>query len=212
MEKKALIVVDMQKDFYRGGSLAVPKSEQILEPINSVITWFKQHHELVVATQDLHPVEHVSFVNSEKWFANNPNLKSYWDNNDHWPTHCVIGTQGQTFVDGLAVNNLDQVFYKGTDLLTDAYSVFSNTNKKGDHLDCHRYLQDHQVNHLYLCGLAMDYCVYHTAMDAIKLGYQVTLILDATAPVHTDQYDAIKQQYLGLGVNFITIGELDALR
>lgn len=207
-QNSALIIVDMQKDFYVWGSLEVKKSDQILEPINRLINWFNTKKQLVVATQDLHPSEHISFNDNEKIFATNPDLKKYWDANDHWPKHCVIGTNGQTFVDGLNTQGISRVFYKGTDLLTDAYSVFSNTNKNGDNLDCDKYLKSHNITHIYLCGLAMDYCVYYTAMDAVKLGYQVTLVTDATVPVDCGELDKIKHNYSQLGVDLITSQQL----
>jgi nicotinamidase/pyrazinamidase len=174
----ALIVVDIQNDFCPGGALAVPHGDEVVPIANAVIA----RVPLVVATQDFHPRDHGSFA------ANHPGKAPYAQIDLHglaqvlWPVHCVQGTSGAEFHPDLAMGKITKVFPKGTDATVDSYSgFFDNGKRKGTGLD--EYLRSRQVTELYVLGLATDYCVRATVLDALGLGYSTTLIADGCRAV-----------------------------
>lgn len=168
----ALIVVDLQNDFCSGGALAVPDAEAILPAVHRAMDAV----DLVVATQDWHPADHGSFA------ANHPGQKPF-DLGDLsgapqvlWPVHCVQWTAGACFHPGLDTRRLARVFPKGTDPTVDSYSgFFDNQRRHATGLDA--WLRGQGVDAVHLVGLATDYCVKATALDAADLGYTTTLIL-----------------------------------
>ena len=188
---KALIVVDVQNDFVTGGALAVPEGERVVPLCNALARSF----DLVVATQDWHPADHGSFA------ANHPGRKLGEVIDLHglqqilWPVHCVQNTRGAQFVSGLDAARITRVFQKGTDPGIDSYSGFFDTGHRrstglGD------YLKSKNVTDVYVCGLATDYCVKFTALDAKSLGFNVTLIEDACRGVNLrpgDVAEAVEQ-------------------
>ena len=158
---KALLVIDVQNDFCPGGSLAVKEGDQIVSGINRFMPQF----DLVVASQDWHPENHGSFaVNHEKTPGELIELNGLTQ--ILWPKHCVQGSAGAEFHAELNTDEIDAVFTKGENPLIDSYSAFydnGHLNKTG--LD--DYLKSKQVTELFLCGLATDYCVKFTALDAV---------------------------------------------
>lgn len=171
---KALIIVDMQNDFMPGGALAVPEGDLIIDRINELQNKF----ELIVATQDWHPANHKSFASQHE--GKNPFdvIELNGLQQTLWPDHCIQGTPGANLHQDLNTNRIEAIFRKGTNPEIDSYSgFFDNGRKKNTGL--HGYLQDRKVDAVYVCGLAADYCVYYTAMDALSLGYS-TSILDAS--------------------------------
>jgi nicotinamidase/pyrazinamidase len=174
----ALILVDLQNDFVEGGALAVPGGRALIPRVNEI----QGHFDLVVATQDWHPANHGSFA------ANHPGKKVF-DSIELgslpqtlWPVHCVQRTHGADFVSGLNRERWAAVFQKGTDPEIDSYSGFFDNDKRratglGD------FLKKRGVNRVYVLGLATDYCVKFTALDAVSLGFQTTLIEDASRGV-----------------------------
>ena len=181
---KALIVVDVQNDFCPGGALAVSKGDAIVPGINKIAEAF----ELVITTQDWHPADHGSFA------ANHPGAKPYDDGTLSgrpqvlWPTHCVQGTTGAAFHPDLRVRAMN--FVKGTDKDADSYSGFFDDDGKTTGL--HEVLQAHQALDLFVCGLATDYCVKFTVLDALRIGYQVSVIEDLCRAVNLTPGDAQK--------------------
>jgi nicotinamidase/pyrazinamidase len=176
---KALIIVDVQNDFVPGGALAVPQGDQVVPICNALARSF----ELVVATQDWHPKEHGSFA------ANHPGHKvgEVIDLNGLpqilWPVHCVQNTRGAEFVPGLDISRFARAFRKGTDPGIDSYSgFFDNCHRKATGLG--EYLKSHKASDVCVCGLATDYCVKFTALDAKSLGFNVTLVEDASRGVN----------------------------
>lgn len=169
----ALILVDLQNDFCPGGALAVPEGDAVIPIANLLAPRFS----LVVATQDQHPADHLSFASSHVG-------KKPYDVIDLdglpqvlWPPHCVQGTSGADFHPELDRSRITHVVPKGTDPRIDSYSGFYDNGKRkatglGD------YLQQRRVKHLYVLGLATDYCVKATVLDAVRLGFEVTLIED----------------------------------
>ena len=164
---KTLVIVDVQNDFCPGGALAVPEGDQLIEPINRLQGDF----DLVVATQDWHPPDHGSFA------ANHPGRQVGEEIELHglpqilWPIHCVEGTPGAEFHPKLDRSRIARVFHKGTDPTVDSYSaLFDNAHRRATGLG--DYLKERGVTDLTICGLATDYCVLATALDAVALGFK----------------------------------------
>jgi nicotinamidase/pyrazinamidase len=170
----ALVVVDVQNDFLPGGALAVPRGDEIIPLVNQL----QKQFELVVATQDWHPRNHGSFA------ANHPGKKP----GDRimlegieqilWPIHCVQNTTGAQFAADLATERFARIFQKGIDPKIDSYSTFfDNAHRRATGLG--DYLKERSITDVYLCGLATDYCVKYSALDAQQLGFNAHVIVDA---------------------------------
>lgn len=170
----ALLLIDIQNDFLPGGALAVPGGDEIIPIVNALIPKF----ELVVATQDWHPADHGSFA------TNHPgkNVFEMADLNGLpqvlWPVHCVQNTGGALFAPALETRGITKVFPKGTDPKIDSYSGFFDNGKRGD-TGLAAWLREQGATELTLCGLATDYCVKFTALDALECGFRVNLHLAA---------------------------------
>jgi nicotinamidase/pyrazinamidase len=168
MTLKALVIVDVQNDFCPGGALPVPEGDLVVPIINEL----QSHFDLVVATQDWHPPNHLSFA----------------DNGGIWPVHCVQQTCGAEFLPQLNQERISRVFQKGQDWEIDSYSgFFDNDHKRATGLG--QYLKEAGVDEVYVCGLATDYCVLFTALDARRLGFETTLIEDACRGVEVQPGD-----------------------
>jgi nicotinamidase/pyrazinamidase len=152
----AFIVVDPQNDFLPGGTLAVPDGNRIFEPINRLMPQFSY----VVATRDWHPRNHAYFQ----------------ANGGPWPWHCLARTRGAQFSPKLTGEQIDDVISKGTDSETDGYSGFAAT-------DLAAKLRKHGVARVFIAGLATDYCVRATALDALDAGFRVVVLTDAIAAI-----------------------------
>ena len=170
----ALILIDIQNDFLSGGALAVPEGDAVIPVCNAM----RDRFDLVVATQDWHPRDHGSFA------ANHPghSVGQVIDLNGLtqilWPVHCVQNTPGAHFAKDLRLLSTDRVFQKGTDPAIDSYSgFFDNGHRKSTGLDA--FLKNKSVTDIFVAGLATDYCVKFTALDARSLGYNVHLVVDA---------------------------------
>ncbi len=173
---KALILVDIQNDFMPGGALAVPRGDEVIRVANTLIADHRRDGALVVATQDWHPANHGSFASQNE--GQNAGDLHELDGLPQvmWPDHCVQDTSGADFVDGLSLGDAE-VFRKGTDVQVDSYSGFFDNGKRGaTGLDA--WLKAREVSSLTICGVATDYCVKFTALDARALGYDVRLILE----------------------------------
>lgn len=161
----ALIIVDVQNDFCPGGKLAVTDGDQVVPLINRL----QSHFELVVATQDWHPADHSSFSH------NSPD--------GIWPEHCVQGSPGAEFVNELDNTRIAKVIRKGTDSNVDSYSgFFDNDHQTSTGMS--DYLRGVGIKEVYVVGLATDYCVKFTALDAVAEGFVATLVVDATRGVN----------------------------
>jgi len=171
--KSALIIVDIQNDFLPGGALAVPGGDEVIPVANRLMKRF----DLVVATQDWHPANHGSFA------ANHPGHRPgdvvQLDGLPQvlWPVHCVQGTYGAEFATELNSSRITRVFRKGTDAAIDSYSgLFDNKHRRSTGLA--EYLRDEGIKTVNVLGLAIDYCVKFTALDAVDAGFEVLLIED----------------------------------
>jgi nicotinamidase/pyrazinamidase len=181
---RALILVDIQNDFVPGGALAVREGHLVVPIANRLMPMF----DLVVATQDWHPADHGSFA------ANHPgkNVGEIIELNGLpqvlWPVHCVQFTSGAAFVRGLEVERIDQVFQKGTDPAIDSYSgFFDNGHRRATGMG--DWLSARNIRDVWVMGLATDYCVKFTALDARSLSLNVTLIEDGCRGVNLKQGD-----------------------
>lgn len=153
--KRALLIVDVQNDFCPGGTLAVKDGDKIIPVINSIIDKF----DVVVSSQDWHPVDTIHF--------------------EKWPAHCVSNLDGADFHPDLNIDKIDLKLLKGTENKDDGYSAFEATNAS-----LSEYLEQEEITDIYICGLATDYCVRASALDALKLGIRTTVITDAIAAVN----------------------------
>ncbi len=170
----ALILVDLQNDFLPGGALAVAEGDRVVPLANRLQRAF----ELVVATQDWHPAGHRSFAANHAGRTPGEGIELDGLNQVLWPAHCVQGSAGAAFAAGLEMNRVEAIFRKGTDPRVDSYSgFFDNGHRRATGLG--GYLTGRGASRVAVCGLATDYCVKFTALDARRLGFDVTLIADA---------------------------------
>ena len=171
---KALILTDLQNDFCPGGALPVPEGDAVIPLANRL----QERFELVVATQDWHPADHGSFAVSHPGHEPGETIELEGLKQILWPVHCVQSSAGAEFHPGLDTSRVARVFRKGTDPRVDSYSCFfDNGHRKATGLG--DYLQQRNVTDVYLCGLALDYCVKYSALDAVGLGFTTWLIRGA---------------------------------
>lgn len=201
-KSSALIIVDVQNDFVEGGSLAVSGGKAIVPIINKLMPMF----ETVIATQDWHPQNHCSFaVNHGKSVGEVINING--QKQVLWPVHCLQNSYGAQLVEELNQSAITHFQRKGEQADMDSYSAFfDNAGQNPTGLE--KYLKTAQVNSLYVCGIALDYCVKYTCLDAISLGFDTRLITDANASVSVkDGYIAIKE-IQAAGVKLVSSNEL----
>ena len=189
---RALILVDLQNDFLPGGALAVPDGDAVIPIANKLQ---RAPFDVIVATQDWHPRDHGSFAPNHRGKTPGEVVNLNGLRQILWPVHCVQNTPGADFAPALDVSRLDRIIHKGTDPWIDSYSTFfDNGHRKSTGLD--RYLKSRGVSDVYLAGLATDYCVKFSALDARQLGFNVTVIEDACRGInlrHGDVDAAIDQ-------------------
>lgn len=181
---KALIIVDMENDFMPGGALGVQGADQLIPIINALILKFP----LVISCQDFHPVDHVSFASShpDKNVGEIIHVKNF--DQVLWPSHCVRSTFGAEMVSGLKKEKITRFFHKGTDKHIDSYSVFfDNARLKSTGLA--DFLKSQNVDEVYLAGVATDYCILYSSLDALDLGLSVFVIIDACRPINLQAND-----------------------
>lgn len=192
---KALVVVDLQYDFLPGGTLAVNKGDEIIPIINYIQSSF----DLVVATQDWHPANHKSFASQHK----GKQLFDVIDLNGIpqvlWPDHCVQGTKGSQFSKEWQSEKVTAIFRKGTNVEVDSYSGFYDNNKK-DKTGLLGFLKEKEVTQVYVCGLAADYCVYYTAIDAKNAGFDTYFLNFATKAISETGLQQAKEDMLKKGI------------
>lgn len=180
----ALLIIDVQNDFCPGGSLPVPGGFDVIPVINRLQPLFG----LVVTTKDWHPKDHSSFaVNHGRQPYETIELDGLTQ--VLWPAHCVQGTPGADYAPGLETKRIAKVFLKGVDRKIDSYSGFFD-NARGRATGLAEYLRERKVTDVSVVGLATDYCVKWTALDAAQLGFRTTVILDACRGVNLKPGDA----------------------
>ena len=181
---KALILVDIQNDFCPGGALAVSDGDAVVEVANNLIEQF----ELVVATQDWHPPNHKSFASQNDGVSIGDSFELNGIPQIAWPDHCIQGTSAADFHPGLNPKGTETVFQKGTNPEIDSYSgFFDNDHRNATGLG--DFLKSRNVDEVYVLGLATDYCIKFTALDAVKLGFKTHLVIDGCRGVELNEGD-----------------------
>jgi nicotinamidase/pyrazinamidase len=184
-KNKALIMIDLQNDFCSGGSLAVTGGDEVIPLANQL----QAHFETIIATQDWHPKDHSSFASNHPDYQAGEIITVNEIEQILWPSHCVQDTQGAAFHPELSLKKVQKIFHKGVDKKIDSYSAFfDNAHLRSTGLKEH--LQQSGIDTVYLMGLATDYCVKFSALDAVDAGFQVFVIEDACRGVELKAGDS----------------------
>jgi nicotinamidase/pyrazinamidase len=199
-----LVVVDVQNDFCPGGALAVEGGHEIVPTVNALIDRFDH----VILTQDWHPPGHLSFASSHPEGAPFASVEFPYGAQTLWPDHCVQGTAGAEFHEDLVWTKAELVIRKGFHKGIDSYSAFFENDRKTP-TGLGGYLRERGVGRLVLVGLATDYCVAYSALDAARYGFNVTVILDACRGIDLDgSLGAAHQQMKQAGVTLAASSEM----
>ena len=196
MSAKALIVVDVQNDFCPGGALAVAGGDEIVPMVNAMAGQFGH----VVLTQDWHPAGHSSFASTHPGRQPFEAVDMAYGAQTLWPDHCVQGTKGADFHPGLDVTAAQLIIRKGFRAAIDSYSAFFE-NDRTTPTGLAGYLKERGISDLTFVGLATDYCVAYSALDAMRLGFSATVRLDACRAIDLGgSLDAMKKEMAAAGV------------
>ncbi|MES2966080.1 MAG: bifunctional nicotinamidase/pyrazinamidase [Bdellovibrionota bacterium] len=205
---RALILIDIQNDFLPGGALAVPKGDEVISVANSLSSKKGEVFDLVLATQDFHPKNHGSFASNNGAQVGTMGKLGGLDQ-VMWPNHCVQGTAGADFASALDMKPVDKIFKKGQDPEIDSYSGFyDNGQKKSTGLG--EYLKEKKVREVVILGLATDYCVKFSVLDALRLGFDVSFVKDGSRAVNlkpTDG-DAAIEEMRRAGAHIVTSADV----
>lgn len=203
-KNQALIVVDVQNDFLETGSLPVPEGSKVIPVINKVMPLF----QTVVLTQDWHPAEHKSFA------SNHEGKKPYdvttmpYGQQVLWPVHCVQNTKGAEIAETLAVKGTEFNVRKGTNPEVDSYSAFFEADGKSKTILAD-WLREQGITEVFLCGLATDFCVSWSALDAVKEGFKTFIIEDACRGIDVGgSMEAAKHQWKDKGIETVSSDSL----
>jgi nicotinamidase/pyrazinamidase len=180
-ERDVLLVVDVQNDFCPGGGLAVPKGDEIVPVMNRLARRFRH----VVMTQDWHPPGHRSFASVHPGKQPFDTVEVEYGTQTLWPDHCVQGTPGAAFHPGLDLPQVELIIRKGYRPEIDSYSAFRENDRKTP-TGLAGYLRERGFERITVCGLALDYCVFFSAMDAREAGFEVSVALDACRGIDLD--------------------------
>lgn len=202
-----LLVVDVQVDFLPGGALAVPDGDAVIAPINRLIDRFAH----VVVTQDWHPPGHVSFAASHPGRAPFDSVALPHGDQVLWPEHCVRGTGGAALAPGLRAERAELVIRKGHQPGVDSYSAFLEADRTTP-TGLAGYLRERGLTRVVVCGLATDYCVAWTALDARAAGFEAVVVTDAVRGIDVDgSVDRALAAMAAAGVGFVESGTYTAL-
>ena len=198
-ERDVLIVTDPQRDFCPGGALAVPEGDEIMPLVNRLA----RHFAHVVVTQDWHPPGHLSFASAHPGRKPFETIEVDYGAQTLWPDHCVQGTVGAAFHSALDIPHAELVIRKGYHRLIDSYSAFRENDGKTP-TGLIGYLRERGLERVTLCGLATDFCVYFSAIDARKAGFEAGVVLEASRAIDVDgslarALDAMREA----GVSFV---------
>ena len=204
--KRALIVVDLQNDFCPGGALAVSHGDEIVPIINDLMA--REYFDLIVATQDWHPANHLSFA-SQHGKTPGEMIELNGQTPVLWPDHCVESTPGAELVSELETSRIARIFQKGQKREVDSYSGFFDNDHQTE-TGLGGYLKTENVDEVFVCGLATDYCVKYSALDAKALGFATHLFEDASRGVNLQSDDVEKavQEMKDAGVLVVQSTEL----
>jgi nicotinamidase-related amidase len=180
-DQEILVIVDVQNDFCPGGALAVPRGDEIVLAVNRLAAEFDH----VVLTQDWHPRGHASFVSSHPDSQPFDMIDLSYGRQILWPDHCVQGTQGAEFHPALEVPHAELVLRKGFRAAIDSYSAFFENDRRTP-TGLVGYLKERRLERITLCGLATDFCVFYSALDGRRAGFEVTVATDACRGIDVD--------------------------
>ena len=180
-EHDLLLIVDVQNDFCPGGALAVPQGDEIVPVVNRLARRFAH----VVMTQDWHPPGHRSFASAHPGRQPFETIELEYGGQTLWPDHCVQGTEGAEFHPGLAVPQVELIIRKGYRPGIDSYSAFRENDRRTP-TGLAGYLRERGFERITICGLALDYCVFFSAVDAREAGFEVAVALDACRGIDLD--------------------------
>ncbi|HLF11845.1 MAG TPA: bifunctional nicotinamidase/pyrazinamidase [Gammaproteobacteria bacterium] len=203
-ELAVLLLVDIQVDFVPGGALAVAGGDAIVAPIRALLASGIFAH--VVATQDWHPPDHVSFASRHTGRQPLERISLYGREQVLWPDHCVAGTPGALLHAGLPSERIQAIIRKGMDRTVDSYSGFRNNwneHNRRPPTGLRGYLEECGLIDVYVCGLARDYCVKWTAEDAADLGFKTSVIWDLTRAVDASNDGPVRAALLDKGVRIL---------
>lgn len=196
---KALLIVDLQNDFLPNGSLAVADGDLIIPVINELQNYF----DIIVATQDWHPLQHKSFASNHEHKEAFDQVVLNGQQQTLWPDHCLQNSYGAALSSALHQEKICAVFRKGMNPEVDSYSGFYDNDKRNT-TGLNGYLKEMGVTRVFVCGLAADFCVHFTAKDALSLGYTTYFVEDATKAINTDHFMVQKKMLAEEGVIFTT--------
>ena len=195
--QKALIAIDIQNDFCPGGSLAVSAGDEVIAPVNQMMSAYHAAGDLICLTQDWHPADHKSFASQHEGRAPFEMIDMPYGTQTLWPDHCVQGSEGADLHKDLNTDLAHMIVRKGYNREIDSYSAFFE-NDQTTPTGLHGFLQSRNIGTLEMAGLATDFCVAFSALDAARLGYQVNVNLTACRAIDLDgsldaQLNAMRQ-------------------
>ncbi len=206
MSDELLLVVDVQNDFCPGGALAVPEGDRVVPVINRLARRFDH----VAATQDWHPPGHQSFASSHPGRQPFETIEVAYGTQVLWPDHCVQGTSGADFHPDLDLGRAELIVRKGYRAAIDSYSAFYE-NDHATPTGLAGYLKERGIRRLYLCGLATDYCVNYSALDAVRAGFETLLVEDACRAIDLEgSLAAARRDMAEAGVEVVTAKSLES--
>lgn len=179
---KALLVVDVQNDFLPKGALPVAGGDAVIDPVNRLMKAFHESGNIVVCTADWHPEDHISFAKNHTAAKVGDTITVPYGKQMLWPAHCVAGTAGAAFSQALQVNYANAIVRKGTHSHCDSYSGFMEADRVTK-TGLAGYLREMDVHSVWVCGLALDFCVSWTALDAALFGFKSHVLLDASRAI-----------------------------
>lgn len=198
-----LLVVDVQNDFCPGGALAVGDGHHVVPLVNRLTSRFRR----TVFTQDWHPPDHSSFAAAHPGRHPFETIEVAYGRQTLWPTHCVQGTPGAEFHPELDQTKAELVLRKGFHTAIDSYSAFFE-NDRTTRTGLDGYLRERGIRRLFLAGLATDYCVAYSALDAARLGFEVSVVLDACRGIDLDgSLEAALDTMSGAGIDFASVAD-----
>lgn len=204
----AFLVIDMQYDFLPGGALAVPDGDAVIAPINALVKRFHRAGAHILLTQDWHPPGHSSFASSHEGAQPFTQTEMPYGPQTLWPDHCVQGTRGAEIVRNLEVECAELVIRKGFNRAIDSYSAFREADRE-TMTGLAGYLRERGLRRVFCAGLALDFCVFWSARDAVEAGFETVLITDACRAIDMDgSREAALTAMREAGVVFCETGDL----
>ncbi len=200
----ALLVIDVQIDFCPGGALAVADGDAVIEPIHRAA----QHFQHIILTQDWHTPDHNSFASAHPGKKPFEQIDVSYGPQTLWPDHCVQGTRGADFHPALQLNRAELILRKGFRRTIDSYSAFFE-NDRNTATGLAGYLRERGLNRVFLAGLAYDYCVGYSALDARRLGFPAAILRDACRAIDLNgSVAAIEREFSAAGVELMNTADL----